>query len=82
MGQVPHAWDIRADWRSPDPTCSAIMTRGYDRLDAFPAWFYNLPPVRIGQAAQDITLDAVVISYDCGDDSCRRLHLSQGRATP
>jgi hypothetical protein len=41
---APHAWDLRADWRSPDPACSAIMTRSYADLPAFPAWFFNLPP--------------------------------------
>src|SRR5262249_25271309 len=40
----PHAWDLRADWRSPDPTCSAIMTRSYRAFEEFPAWFFNLPP--------------------------------------
>jgi hypothetical protein len=42
---APHAWDVRADWRSPDPACSAIMTRPYTELSEFPAWFFNLPPV-------------------------------------
>lgn len=41
---APHAWDMRADWRSPDPACSAIMTRSYSDLSEFPAWFFNLPP--------------------------------------
>lgn len=41
---VPHSWDIRADWLTPVPTCSAIMTRGYPELERFPAWFYNLAP--------------------------------------
>jgi hypothetical protein len=41
---APHAWDLRADWRSPDPACSAIMTRSYRDLPDFPAWFFNLPP--------------------------------------
>jgi hypothetical protein len=41
---APHAWDLRADWRAPDPVCSAIMTRGYGELAEFPAWFFNLPP--------------------------------------
>jgi hypothetical protein len=41
---VPHAWDLRADWRSPDPVCSAIVTRSYQDLEHFPAWFFNLPP--------------------------------------
>src|SRR5712691_7009060 len=43
-GRVPHAWDLRADWRAPDPACSAIMTRPYAELPDFPAWFVNLPP--------------------------------------
>jgi hypothetical protein len=46
LGQTgaPHAWDLRADWRAPDPSCSAIMTRGYGEFAEFPAWFFNLPP--------------------------------------
>ena len=43
-GTAPHAWDMRADWRSQDPACSAIMTRSYRGLGEFPAWFFNLPP--------------------------------------
>ena len=43
-GTSPHAWDLRADWRSPEPACSAIMTRSYRDLYEFPAWFFNLPP--------------------------------------
>jgi hypothetical protein len=42
---APHSWDVRADWRSANPSCSAIMTRPYADLPAFPAWFFNLPPV-------------------------------------
>ena len=41
---APHAWDVRADWLSPDPACSAIMTRSYESWSEFPAWFFNLPP--------------------------------------
>ena len=41
---VPHAWDVRADWRSEVPRCSAVMTRAYEQIDRFPVWFYNLPP--------------------------------------
>src|SRR5687767_6349256 len=40
----PHAWDIRADWRSGDPVCSAMMTRSYRDSFELPAWFFNLPP--------------------------------------
>ena len=41
---APHSWDVRADWRASDPRCSAIMTRSYQELSEFPAWFFNLPP--------------------------------------
>lgn len=41
---APHAWDLRADWRAPDPRCSAIAARPYRDLREFPAWFFNLPP--------------------------------------
>ena len=41
---APHSWDLRADWRDPDPACSAIVTRPYRDLHDFPAWFFNLPP--------------------------------------
>jgi hypothetical protein len=50
---VPHAWDVRADWRSDVPRCSAIMTRGYPSTDRFPAWFYNLPPANWLQPAKE-----------------------------
>jgi hypothetical protein len=48
---VPHSWDIRADWRSSVPRCSAVMTESYEVLERFPAWFYNLPPLDIGRQA-------------------------------
>ena len=41
---APHAWDVRADWRTPDPHCSAVMSRAYGSFEQFPAWFFNLPP--------------------------------------
>ena len=40
----PHSWDIRADWLSADPICSAVMSRGYRDTFALPVWFFNLPP--------------------------------------
>ena len=40
----PHSWDIRADWLSDDPRCSAVMTRSYHDTWELPVWFYNLPP--------------------------------------
>lgn len=41
---VPHSWDVRADWLSDEPACSAVMRRDYHGLGEFPAWFFNLPP--------------------------------------
>src|SRR5712692_3255958 len=41
---APHCWDVRADWRSADPSCSTIMTRPYGHFSEFPVWFFNLPP--------------------------------------
>lgn len=41
----PHSWDVRADWRSPDPRCSAVMTSGFGTFKRFPVWFFNLPPI-------------------------------------
>ena len=40
----PHSWDLRADWLSDDPNCSAIMTRSYRDSLEMPVWFFNLPP--------------------------------------
>ncbi|MEP6782870.1 MAG: hypothetical protein ABI983_04315 [Acidobacteriota bacterium] len=40
---APHNWDVRADWWSRDPQCSAITLQAYlDEMD-FPVWFFNLP---------------------------------------
>lgn len=51
--RVPHAWDVRADWRSHPPRCSAVMTRGYHSILEFPVWFYNLPPATWLQPAKE-----------------------------
>jgi hypothetical protein len=45
QSNVPHSWDVRADWLSPQPACSAVMTRAYTGIGEFPVWFFNLPPV-------------------------------------
>jgi hypothetical protein len=39
-----HSWDVRADWLSDTPKCSAIMTRPYREFKEFPVWFFNMPP--------------------------------------
>ena len=36
------SWDVRADWRDTNPTCTAIVDRGYADARSFPAWFVNL----------------------------------------
>src|SRR5207244_12147216 len=41
---VPHSWDVRADWLSEIPACSAVVRRAYKGLGEFPVWFFNLPP--------------------------------------
>jgi hypothetical protein len=59
---VPHSWDLRADWRSDVPRCSAVMATSYPVLERFPVWFYNLPPanhrdpVRAGDRPPGATL--------------------------
>lgn len=40
----PHSWDVRADWRSPDPQCSAVLTEPWTAFKRFPVWFFNLAP--------------------------------------
>lgn len=50
--KVPHSWDVRADWTADYPRCSAIMTSGFDVLERFPVWFYNLPPANDTQPAE------------------------------
>lgn len=39
----PHSWDVRADWMSGDPKCSAIANRSFMHFFEFPVWFFNLP---------------------------------------
>jgi hypothetical protein len=53
MGLVPHTWDVRADWRSPEPRCSAIVDRTYASFERFPVWFYNLPPATLLKPAEE-----------------------------
>lgn len=50
--RVPHAWDVRADWQSDVPRCSALMTRGYPEIERFPVWFFNLPPANFHEPAK------------------------------
>jgi len=36
------SWDVRADWRSASPRCTAIFDRPYASRERFPVWFVNL----------------------------------------
>src|SRR5262245_7967760 len=39
---VLRSWDVRADWRAPQPRCTAIVDRSYESGPEFPAWFVNI----------------------------------------
>ena len=40
-------WDVRTDWRSPDPACSAIATRAFVEERLFPVWLpFNFPQAK------------------------------------
>jgi hypothetical protein len=93
---APHAWDLRADWRSPDPACSAIMTRSYGSFAEFPAWFLNLPPpddnwpgpldlppeatTRLQVRGYLSTTEAGTLALDIGDHMTTALSVDGGAA--
>jgi hypothetical protein len=63
-----HTWDVRADWRSPAPQCSAILTKPYREFKEFPVWFFNLPPADNNLPGPEdrppyATLDMTVTGY-------------------
>lgn len=68
-----HSWDVRADWRSRTPQCSAILTRSYEDFKRFPVWFFNMPPTDSNLPAPEdrppyATLDMTVSGYLDADD--------------
>ena len=72
VGRV-HTWDVRADWRSPAPQCSAILARPYREFKDFPAWFFNLPPTDNNPPTADdrppyAALDMTVAGYLQADE--------------
>ena len=75
----PHSWDLRADWLSLDPVCSAVMTRSYRAPPEFPVWFFNLPPPddatnREGYYPGQILIRTSIHGYlDAGDTGTFRL---------
>ena len=82
----PHSWDVRADWRSPDPECSAVMTTGWTEYKRFPIWFFNLPPPDDNLPTADdrppyTTLKMTVVGYlDVKEQGA--IDLQVGRDTP
>lgn len=69
------SWDVRADWRSPSPVCTAILTRPLPALHDFPAWFLNMTDQILGErdvtmrVAGYVTIDAPrVLTIDIGRD--------------
>jgi hypothetical protein len=52
---VLRSWDLRADWRSPQPRCTAIFDRAYASREQFPVWFLNL--LAALRPGADIALD-------------------------
>lgn len=63
-----HTWDVRADWRSATPQCSAILTRPYREFKEFPVWFFNMPPTdnnlpRLEDRPPFAELDMTVAGY-------------------
>ncbi len=69
-----HSWDVRADWRSDAPRCSAIITRPYREFKEFPVWFFNMPPTDSNLPGPEdrppyASLDMTVAGYLQADDA-------------
>ena len=80
------SWDIRTDWRAPDPQCTAIATRPYLTDEDFPVWFFNLSPRRDEQpppeaepplAVTRLTMRATIRNHSPGE---LRVHHSENVA--
>jgi hypothetical protein len=82
------SWDVRADWRSPSPACTAILTRSMPALNDFPAWFLNLTDQILG--ARDFTMkvsgyvttgQARTLTIDIGRDMRIDAHIDGSAVT-
>lgn len=60
---APKAWDVRADWRSDDPRCTAIATRPYLIDEQFPVWFFNLPSATKGEGPQPEDVPPLAVTH-------------------
>lgn len=72
IGRI-HSWDVRADWLSGTPRCSAILTRPYREYKEFPVWFFNMPPTDANLPGPEdrppfAQLDMTVSGYLHADD--------------
>jgi hypothetical protein len=54
---ILRSWDVRADWRSETPACTAIVDRAYPDTSAFPAWFRNLLTDFDGSGSRRVAMD-------------------------
>jgi hypothetical protein len=82
----PHSWDVRADWRSPDPQCSAVLTSPWAEYKRFPVWFFNLAPPDNNLPTPDdrppyTTLKMTVVGY-LDVPEAGSLDLQVGKYTP
>jgi hypothetical protein len=66
------SWDIRADWRSASPRCTAIFDRPYASRDRFPIWFVNLLQALRPDGEVDLDIDGYVNVNESGTFSIDR----------
>jgi hypothetical protein len=57
---LQRSWDVRADWRSAAPQCSAIVERPYISFTRFPVWFLNLQDTRPPNVPVRVTIDGFI----------------------
>jgi hypothetical protein len=63
---VQTSWDVRADFRSATPLCSAITARQYISFTRFPVWFLNLQDTRPPRIPVHVFIDGFVRTPEAG----------------
>ena len=59
-------WDVRTDWLSPNPACSAIATRSYVEERLFPVWLpFNFPAAKAAAPIQ-LTMSGTIGVEEAG----------------
>ncbi len=66
------SWDVRADWRSASPRCTAIFDRPYASRERFPIWFVNLLQALRPDGDVAIAIDGYVNVSQSGTFSIER----------